>query len=283
VIEGPIHNTVLLYVKHLHAATHEALSYVHCLDADAVRAFHVPGGGTAVELRREWAELGDPLELEVVEPATNDPVATAVEYVRSLERPERDAFVTVVLPELMQRASVAQALRQGPALQLKLRLFSEPGVVVTDVPVLDEPGREPLAAEQVDPERSGAFVLVSDVDDATVNAVNYSHALHAFETRALHLELSPESGEQTRREWERRDLPIALEVVECPFREIGDPLLERVRDVTRHENAIAAIVRPEVVTGHRLQSLLHNRRGLYLRWLLQFEPRVTLSTVPLRL
>jgi hypothetical protein len=34
--------------------------------------------------------------------------------------------------------------------------------------------------------------------------------------------------------------------------------------------------------GGRFLSLLRNRRSLYLRWLLVFEPRVTLTTVPYR-
>jgi amino acid transporter len=282
-IRRPIHNTVLLYVEDLDAATHEALSYVHFLEEDEVRAIHVPGTDSAADLRREWDELGDPVDLEVVELDGRDPVATVAEYVRSLERPARDHFVTVVIPELMRRPSLAHALRRRTAFHLKLQLFAEPGVVVTDVPVLDEPGRKPLAAEHVDPDASAAFVIVFAVDDASVNALNYAVALHAFETHALYFELAPGSGEEVRREWERRDLPIALEVVDCPLREIGDPMLERVRRVTRHADGLAAVVMPEVVTGERLQSLLHNRRGLYLRWLLLFEPRVTLSTVPYRL
>ena len=129
---------------------------------------------------------------------------------------------------------------------------------------------------------SAAFVVVPAIDDAAVNAVNYAVALHAFETRAVYFELSPGSADDVRREWERRGLPIALEVVECPFRELADPVLDRIRRVTGQEDGIAAVVVPEVITGGRFQNLLNNRRALYLRWLLLFEPRVTLSTVPHR-
>jgi hypothetical protein len=125
-------------------------------------------------------------------------------------------------------------------------------------------------------------VIVSAVDDATVNAVNYARALRALQTRALHFVLHPERREEIERAWEERRLPIPLELVECPFRELGGPLLERLRSVTRQDDAIAAVILPEVVTGGRAHSLLHDRHGLYLRWLLLFEPRVVLSSVPYR-
>jgi hypothetical protein len=154
---------------------------------------------------------------------------------------------------------------------------------VTDVPVLDEPGGPPLAPEHIDPDRSAAFLIVRGVDDATVHALNYSRALHAFPTRALFFALYPDTTDDVVREWERRDLPIPLEVVACPFREIGGPLLEHLRAVTRHRDAIAAVVLPEVVAGGRLGRYLHDRRSLYLKWLLLYEPRTVLSSVPYHL
>jgi hypothetical protein len=167
-------------------------------------------------------------------------------------------------------------------LELKLRLLGEAGVVATDVPVLDEPGAQPVAAEEIEPADSAAFVIVPAVDDATVNAVNYAQALHAFETRALYFALHPEKVDDARREWERRRLPIELEVIDCPFRELGGPLLDHVRRATHHRDGVAAVVLPEVLTGDRVQRPLNGRRALYLRWLLLFEPRVVLSTVPYR-
>src|SRR5207249_4856611 len=167
-----------------------------------------------------------------------DPVATVIDHVDALERPDGAHFVTVVIPELMRKPSLAQPLRHQPALELKLRLLTEPGVVVADVPVVAEPGAAPLAPERIDPQASAAFVIVSAVDDATVNAVNYARALHSFPTRALFFALHPEEVEDVQRDWEHRELTIPLEVVECPFRELAHPLLERVRAITRDRDGI---------------------------------------------
>jgi len=280
VVNRPIHNTVVLYVEDVDAATHEALSYVHHLEEDSLRAIHVAGQGDVERLRRDWEQFGDAVELEVLETDGRDPVATVTDHVRSLRRPNGEHFVTVVIPELMAKASLFQTARRRSAWELKLRLLSEPGVVITDVPVLDEPGSEPLAPEHINPADSAAFVVVSAIDDPTVNAVNYARTLHAFDTRALFFALEPDSADGVRREWRDRALPLPLEVVECPFREVGDPLLDHLRAVTRHQDGIAAVVVPELISAGRVRSLLHNGEALYLKWLLLFEPRVTLSSVP---
>jgi amino acid transporter len=282
-VAGPVHNTVLLYVESVDAATHEALAYVRHLEADTVRAFHVSGHGRVEALQRDWDELGNPLELEVLETDSDRPADAVLAHVRSLERPDREHYVTVVIPELLHRASLAEAVRRRPALELKVRLLGEPRVVTTDVPVLDAPDAPPLAPKQIDPGDSAAFVIVHAVDDPTINAINYSRALHAFDTRALFFALYPETADEIAQEWERRKLPIPLEIVESPYRELGGPLLEQVRHVTRHRDGVAVVVLPEVVVGGRFGRFLHERRSLYLRWLLLFEPRTVLSSVPYQL
>jgi len=52
--------------------------------------------------------------------------------------------------------------------------------------------------------------------------------------------------------------------------------------VTSRPDTVAVVVVPAIIAGSWWQDLLHNERALYLGWLLRFEPRVVLSTVPLR-
>ena len=75
---------------------------------------------------------------------------------------------------------------------------------------------------------------------------------------------------------------MPLEVVEAPFRDLGDPLREYLRSLTGDGTTLVSVVMPElVVSGWR--RLLHNQRALYLKRLLLFEPRVILSSVPYQL
>ena len=74
------------------------------------------------------------MPLEALDPALG--VTEAVlEQVWRLPRGESD-FVTVVVPELFEQASLVEQARRPRELALKLRLLSEPGVVVADVPVV---------------------------------------------------------------------------------------------------------------------------------------------------
>ena len=85
-----------------------------------------------------------------------------------------------------------------------------------------------------------------------------------------------------RREWSRVETGLPLEIVEAPFRDLGDPLLRYVRAIAADPEVAASVIMPELVfTGAR--KLLHNQRALYIKRLLLFEPRVLLSSVPYHL
>lgn len=125
-------------------------------------------------------------------------------------------------------------------------------------------------------------MFVSEVDDAASGAVAYARALGAADVRAVHVALDPLVAERVRDDWHGVPMPVPLEVVEAPFRSLEQPVLDTVRAVTARPDTMAAVVVPELATGSPWRDLLHNERSLYLEWLLRFEPRVVLTTVPLR-
>ena len=84
-----------------------------------------------------------------------------------------------------------------------------------------------------------------------------------------------------RQDWERYGVRLPLDIVEAPFRDLGDPLRAYLRQITAMDT-VAVVVMPELVV-HGWRRLLHNQRALYLKRLLLFEPRVILSSVPYRL
>ena len=75
---------------------------------------------------------------------------------------------------------------------------------------------------------------------------------------------------------------MPLNVVEAPFRNLGEPLLAYLRELTADGETVVTVIMPElVVRGWR--RLLHNQRALYIKRILIFEPRVILSSVPYQL
>jgi len=276
-------NQVVLWVDSLDAATSEAVSYVRSFCGDQFRPVHVRHPDDPPDLDARWQVFSrSTTRLEIL-PPLRGPVEAVVSAVRSLERTPGD-FVTVVIPELFQKRSVATALRESPSFSLKLQLLSEPGVVVTDVPVLGGPHEGgPVLRPPLIPNRVEAIVFISSVDAVSVRAVRYALSLKAQDARAVLVATDGAAVGEVLDAWNATQIPVQLDVVEAPFRDLRTPILNEVRHVTARPDAIVAAVLPELLVSKRRHLLLHNQRGLFIKHLLLFEPRVVLSSVPTRM
>src|SRR5207237_926353 len=78
-------------------------------------------------------------------------------------------------------------------------------------------------------------VLVSGVDAASMRAVNYARTLGVDEVRAVHFAFSPEDAGQFEDEWRQHGPRIPLEIDDAPYRDVGVPLLQYLRDLTAEE------------------------------------------------
>jgi amino acid transporter len=271
----PATNTVLVHVHELDEATQRAVWFARRIAGQDFRGLYVQGSAPAGrDPRGRWWELarGAPLDVLSADEGHNDAV---LEYVWSLPRGESQ-FVTVVLPERFERRSVLAAVRRSE-FRLKLRLLAEPSVVIADVPVVA--GEDDSAAE---PERAVCRVLVSGAHAASLRAVHYAETLGVDDAHAVFFAFDAEEASRMRREWLTAGVAMPLEVVEAPYRDLGEPLLDYVRGITADEEALAIVVMPELVVRGAAR-LLHNQRALYVKRLLLFEPRVVLASVPYQL
>ncbi len=269
-------NEVVLHVESSNAALREALWYAREVAGDGFRAIHVPGGDSDPGIRPRFRELTDlKPDLDIVQPEDGR-VDAVIEYLWALPRGE-SSFVTVVIPELFKRQSLVEAVMRRVQFSLKVRLLTEPGVVITDVPMLARKAREWRP-----PNRAACRILVSGAHAASMRAVNYASTLGFEDTRAVFFAFDHDEAERLEREWYQRKMSVALEIEEAPFRDLGDPLLHYLRRITADPDTVAVAIMPELVfTGSA--RLLHNQRALYIKRLLLFEPRVILASVPYRL
>jgi hypothetical protein len=198
-----------------------------------------------------------------------------IEYLWALPRGESN-FVTVIIPELFRRRSLLAAISRRTEFSLKLRLLTEPGVVITDVPVLAQNGELP------EPKRAVCRILVSGAHASSMRAVNYARTLGFPDTRAVFFAFDHEEAQRLRDDWAANALSVPLEVEEAPFRDIGEPLLRHLRGITHDPETVAVVIMPELIFSGP-QRLLHNQRALYIKRLLLFEPRVILTSVPYRM
>lgn len=268
---------VVLCVEELDAALEEALVYVRSIRGERFRAVHASERPAAGVGDRWRAFSGTDVPLEVLA-SDGRPGAALAERIAAL-RPEEPELLTVVAPELFAARTLREAARRSTVFELKARLFGDPGIVFTDVPVLAPPERAASAAA-APPARIEALVLVSDVDAAAAQAVAYAVSLRPSRVRAVYVALDPEAAEPARAAWDALRLPLPLEVVEAPLRALEGPVLDTIRSITDDPGVLLAVVVPELAAPRWWQDLLHNERPLYLRWLLLFEPRVVIASVP---
>jgi amino acid transporter len=275
-------NIVVLVVEELNAATAEAIGYVRAF-AEDFRAVHVATDSSASSLAGEWRGFArTEAPLEVIR-GDGRQTRAVIDYIRSIPR-EKDDFVTVVIPELLTSRSLLGMIRRPGLFLLKLRLLRERQVVITDVPVLQEEGSlVAVDGRPLIPHRTVALIFVSAVHDATIRALNYARSLRADDVRAVHFALDPAKVGQIQRDWADRRIPIELDIVEAPFRDLGPPILQEVRRVTSEGDSVAAVILPELVPKRWWHVLLHNQRALFIKRLMLFEPRVILSSVPYQL
>jgi hypothetical protein len=271
---SPPTNHVVLYVESADAALDEALWYTRQIAGDDFEAIHVPGRRTDVGILPRFRQLTEMRpDLRVISPEDGR-VDAVIEHLWSLPRGE-SSFVTVVVPELFRSRSLVSALRR-PEFKLKLRLLDEPGVVITDIPVLARAEKPAL------PRRPVVRILVSGAHAATMRAVNYARTLGLRDTSAVYFAFDAEEAERMEHEWEEREMAVPLRIEEAPFRDIGDPLLRHLRQITAEPHAVAIAIMPELIFSG-LARTLHNQRALYIKRSLLFEPRVILTSVPYRL
>ena len=90
-------------------------------------------------------------------------VDAVLDYLWSLPHGE-SRFVTLIVPETFDRPSLARAITRRTTFSLKVRLRTEPGIVVTDVPVV---ARDELVVP-ADNRRIVGRVLVSGVQAASL-------------------------------------------------------------------------------------------------------------------
>ncbi|HEV8102354.1 MAG TPA: APC family permease [Gaiellaceae bacterium] len=269
-------NDVLVWVDSIDVATEGALWYARKIAPDGqLRALHVPRRGTDTGIRARWWDLaGDEPRLEL--PPGEGCTDRLLEEVWRLPRGD-DAFVTVVVPEQFRRPSLLSATGRA-SFRVKLRLLSEPGVVVADVPTVSS-SRVP---EGRTPERLAVRVLLAGVHGASLRALNYARALEVDDTRAVTFAFDEEEGEAFAREWRESGVDLPLDLSEAPYRDIGAPLLAYIRELTADPGVVVNVVLPEVVV-RGWARVLHNQRALYIKRRLLFEPHVILSSVPYQL
>ncbi len=143
---------------------------------------------------------------------------------------------------------------------------------------------EPTDAREMLPARNHAVVLVSKVHLPTLRALAYAQGTRPDTLTAVTVNVDDADTRHIQKEWEERQIPVPLTVVDSPYREITRPTIDYVKSVRRESpRDVVTVFIPEYVVGKWWENLLHNQSALRLKTRLLFEPGVMVVSVPWQL
>jgi hypothetical protein len=143
---------------------------------------------------------------------------------------------------------------------------------------------QPTDERPVLPSRNHAIVLVSKVHLPTLRALAYAQATRPDTLTAVTVNVDDQDTRAIQAEWERRQVPVSLTVVDSPYREITRPIIDFVKSLRRDSpRDVVTVYIPEYVVGRWWENLLHNQSALRLKSRLLFEPGVMVTSVPWQL
>nr|WP_218860939.1 APC family permease [Petropleomorpha daqingensis] len=134
------------------------------------------------------------------------------------------------------------------------------------------------------PGRVHAVVPVVKVNEPTLRTLAFARSIHPDDLSAVTVQVDPAETQRLMADWARRDIPVPLKVLESPYRDITQPLLDEVRSIGRHSpHDVVIVFVPEYVVRHWWEALLHNQSALRLKARLLFQPGVMVTSVPWQL
>jgi amino acid transporter len=125
------------------------------------------------------------------------------------------------------------------------------------------------------------IVLIHDINKPFLKAINYANSISSNIT-ALHVCRHPEHAQELRKQWADLNIPIPLEVIETPYRDIIRPmdeyLWQRERELNHGENISVILIK--FITEHRYDNLLHNQTTYFFSHHLSKHKNVSTVVIP---
>ncbi|MBU4214110.1 MAG: APC family permease [Actinobacteria bacterium] len=131
------------------------------------------------------------------------------------------------------------------------------------------------------PSRVHGVVLVSRLNAPTLRALAFARATRPSTLVALNVRSNPAESDRLLHDWDARDIPVPLTVLDSRYRDTTRPALEYVSRIRRDSpRDIVVVFVPEYVVEHWWQQVLHNQTALRLKARLLYTPGVMMTSVP---
>jgi amino acid transporter len=130
--------------------------------------------------------------------------------------------------------------------------------------------------------RHEVVVLLEDLDRAAIGALQYARQLNPLHITAVHVALDPDHARRLAGLWARINLPVPLEVVDCPDRNLLGCAYQTVAELVRPDTEVTVLV-PKRGFAKFWHRVLHDRSSTGLFKVLGSIDGVNVVIVPFRL
>jgi hypothetical protein len=126
-----------------------------------------------------------------------------------------------------------------------------------------------------------AVLVGPKVHLGVIQALAYAKSLHPDFLHAVSIAYDRDGADRLREQWARFELDVPLDIIDSPFREITDPVLEYLDQLDeRWSSDVITVIIPELVVRHWWEQLLHNQTALWLKVRLLFRRGTVVTSIP---
>src|SRR6266498_882618 len=130
--------------------------------------------------------------------------------------------------------------------------------------------------------RHEVVVLLEDLDRAAIGALQYARQLNPLHITAVHVALDPDHARRLAGLWARITLPVPLEVIDCPDRNLLGCAHQTIAELVRPDTEVTVLV-PKRGFAKFWHRVLHDRSSTGLFKVLGNIDGVNVVIVPFRM
>ncbi|KAA9393452.1 APC family permease [Kocuria coralli] len=131
------------------------------------------------------------------------------------------------------------------------------------------------------PSRVHAMIIVASVRKPVMRALAYARASRPSTLEALVVDVSQTATDRILQDWERLEIPVPITVLDAPYRDSVQPVIDHLRRIRRRSpRDLFVVYLPEYVVSSRWEQALHNQSARALANRLRLEPGVMIASVP---
>ena len=128
---------------------------------------------------------------------------------------------------------------------------------------------------------SQCIVLMQSINKSLLKSLNYAKSI-SNNTTVLHICRHPEHAAELRKQWDDLQIPVPLEVVLTPYRDIMKPFDDYIwaREAKLKHGEFVSVIIVKFVTDHWYDNILHSQTTYFFEKMLSKHKNVTSTIMP---